>query len=147
MRARRLTEESTRGEDGDDEGLARGRDVVAIGTVVGVDNICRTGTTEELEPVGHGDDTRDGTGVVAEEDTTEGGEGGHTDASKLVLGGIGTDASASRDGTTGHGSVQGRWWRWKEVREMGVRGGVEGTATTREGRGTRMAFIRGRRAC
>lgn len=58
--------------------------------------------TESTEPVVHLDDTRDGTGVVTEEDTTEGGKGGHGDASELVLGGGGTDAPTCSNWTTSH---------------------------------------------
>ena len=43
--------------------------------------------TKGAQPVVHLDDTGDGTGVVTEEDTTEGGEGSHGNAGQLVLGG------------------------------------------------------------
>lgn len=86
----RLTEEGAGREDGGDEGLLGGGDGVAgrvVGEVVG-------GGAEETQPVLHSSDTRDGTGVVTEEDTGEGSEGDHEDAGKLVLGGIGTEAGA-----------------------------------------------------
>ena len=96
---RRHTEEGTGGKDGDDEGLVGGGKGIAGGICGGV----RGGLTESAKPVVHLDDTRDGTGVVAEEDTTEGGEGGHGDARKLVLvADGGTDALTRCDGTTCH---------------------------------------------
>ena len=93
-----LTEECTSREDGGDEGLLGRSDHVASWVVCQVG--CRA--TEEAQPVLHGGDTRDGTGIVTEQDTSEGGEADHEDASKLVLWGIGTEARTRRSGTTCH---------------------------------------------
>ena len=93
-----LTKEGTGGEDGDDEGLLARGEVEAKGMVGAVGRV-----TKGAEPVVHLHETGDGTGVVTEEDTTEGGEGGHGDARKLVLvADGGTDALTSCDGTTCH---------------------------------------------
>ena len=95
---RRHTEEGARGEDGDDERLAVGREVVAVlvGRRVG------GGVTVDLEPVLHLLDAGDDTGVVTEEDTAKGGEGGHGDAGQLVLGAGHADTPASCNRTTRH---------------------------------------------
>ena len=98
MLKKRLTEEGTSGEDGDYKRLSGRGQVVTdrVGSgVAGLD-------TELAKPVIHLDDTRDRTGVVAEEDTTEGGEGSHGDARQLVLGAGGTNAPACRYWTTRH---------------------------------------------
>ena len=61
------TEEGAGGEDRDDEGLLGGGDAVsAVGAY--------TWRAECIEPVGHGLDGGDGSGVVAIEDTTKRGE-------------------------------------------------------------------------
>ena len=102
-----LTEEGTGGEDGGDEGLLGRGDHVAGGVVLDVGG----GRTEETEEVLHGGDTRDGTGIITEEDTGEGSEGDHEDTGELVLGCIGTDAGAGRSRTASH--CEGVWgWRW-----------------------------------
>ena len=85
-----LTEESTSGEDGGDEGLLRGRDHVTGG--MGYEICSRL--SEKTKPILHCGDTRDSTSVITEEDTTEGGEGSQGDARQLVLGAGGTDAPA-----------------------------------------------------
>ena len=59
------TEEGTSGQDGDDEGLLRRSD----GT-----HPTGVGFTEHAQPVLHGLDTRDDTGIITKEDTTKGGE-------------------------------------------------------------------------
>ncbi len=64
--------------------------------------ILRDGVTEQLEPIFHSDDTRDSTGIVTKEDTTEGGEANHQDANKAVLVGGGTDACAGGGWSTWH---------------------------------------------
>ena len=93
-----LTEEGSSGKDGGDEGLPGGRDT----ETEGVGSIDRDGVTEELEPVLHGSNTRDGTGVVTEEDTGKGSKADHEDACELVLAGVGTEARARGSGTTSH---------------------------------------------
>lgn len=91
-----LTKEGACGEDGDDEGLAGGVDVVgAVGVVV----------AKGAEPVVHLDDAGDGACVVAVEDTAKGGEGGHGDACSLALGGVGADARAGSERRHGEGEV------------------------------------------
>ena len=66
-RGEESTEEGTSGQDGDDEGLLRRSD----GT-----HPTGVGFTEHAQPVLHGLDTRDDTGIITKEDTTEGGEEG-----------------------------------------------------------------------
>ena len=60
------------------------------------------GVSEKFEPGLHGSDTRDGAGVVTEEDTTKGSKADHEDTSELVLWRIGTEAGACSSGTTSH---------------------------------------------
>ena len=93
-----LTEEGAGGEDGDYERLLVRGEVVTEGDV-GVSGV----VTEGAQPVVHLDDTRDGAGVVTEEDTTEGSEGSHGYTGEFVLASGGTDTSACSDWTTRHG--------------------------------------------
>ena len=108
---RGLTEEGTGGEDGGDEGLLAGGDHVTGGVVGEVGG----GLTKETEEVLHGGDTRDGTGVVSEEDTGKGGEADHENASGFVLGGIGTEARTRCSGTTSHDEGALLWKMQKSV--------------------------------
>jgi hypothetical protein len=66
------TKESTCGQDGDNKRLLGGRDGIAS-RIIGRDG---DGMAKGAEPVFHGLDTRDGTGIITEEDTTKGGETG-----------------------------------------------------------------------
>lgn len=108
-----LTEEGTGGEDGSDEGLLGGRDHVTgrMNDEIG------GWLSEETKPVLHRGDTRDGTGVITEQDTTKGGEGDHENTSYLALGGIGTNAAAGYCWTTCHCRDEGlvKWTRKDEV--------------------------------
>lgn len=61
------TEESTGGQDGDDEGLLGGGDGARSGGV---------GFAKGTQPILHGLDTGNDTGIITKEDTTEGGEEG-----------------------------------------------------------------------
>jgi hypothetical protein len=61
------TEESTGGQDGDDEGLLGGGNGARSGGV---------GFAKGTQPILHGLDTGDDTGIITKEDTTEGGEEG-----------------------------------------------------------------------
>lgn len=93
-----LTKEGTRRQDRSDQRLFGGGDHVARGMVKGIGGWL----TKETKPVLHGSDTRDGTGVITEKDTSKGREGDHEDAGELALGSIGTEARASCCGTTRH---------------------------------------------
>ena len=94
-----LTKEGACGEDGNDKGLVGGGDHPRVGGRVGGTGFV---LSEGPEPVVHGNDTGDGTGVVAVEDAAKGGEGDHEDANGTVLRGGGTDACACYCGTAGH---------------------------------------------
>jgi hypothetical protein len=50
------------------------------------------GLAKETQPILHGSDTRNGTGVVTEEDTAKGGKGDHEDTCNVTFGRIGTEA-------------------------------------------------------
>lgn len=94
----KLTEESTSRKDRGDEGLLGRGD----GKTERVGSTDGDGFTEELEPVLHGGDARDGTGIITEEDTSEGSERDHEDTREFGLGSIGTNASACSNRTSRH---------------------------------------------
>ena len=114
----RPTEESAGGQDGDNEGLAGGGDDELV--LVGVKG------AKEPEPVLHAEDAADGTGVIAEEDATKGGEGDHEDANELTLLGGHADACACGSWTACHceGARCGGWGGATRTGTLG--GGVRG---------------------
>ena len=91
--AKESTEESTGGEDGDDEGFTLGGE--AGGAVVlcyvaecaqpDVHLLDALGSVSKYPSTTRRLRTADGTGVIAEEDTTEGGKGCNNDTSELAL--------------------------------------------------------------
>ncbi len=93
-----LTEEGTGRQDGDHERLA-GRGKVEAERV-GLEVV--SGDTEGAKPVSHLDDTRDGTGVVTEKDTTKGSKGSHSNTGHPALGAGDTDAPACSNWTARH---------------------------------------------
>ena len=141
------TEESTGGQDGDDEGLLGGGDGARSGGV---------GFAKGTQPILHGLDTGNDTGIITEEDTTEGGEEGlqrgrwsesgggpgvmekvetnRENTSPNVPGCVGTDAGACSGSSSSHGCRGSTSVGWGTTCTLGGREGGETGARTMDRR-------------